>query len=132
MLPLHHPEPENAPGGYVHLLRPCTPLAIFDQFQTGVNSLKFLLFQAYAIVPLEQYEFAAGSGSKLDSTATMVWRLRKTFLISEPGMRRCRSACGAAPLGRTAQLAEPAQGLAIRLFSQQADVQPLLAVGHRR
>jgi hypothetical protein len=53
--------------------------AIFDQFQTRVKCLKFLLFQAYAIVPLEQYEFATGARTEPHLTATMARRLPKLF-----------------------------------------------------
>jgi len=45
--------------------------AIFDQIPTVVKYLKFLLFQAYAIVLFEQYEFAAVTGRRLHSAATM-------------------------------------------------------------
>jgi hypothetical protein len=66
--------------------------AIFDQIQTRVKYLKFLRFQANAIVLLEQYEFAAVARTPRHSIATMIACLPKLFLISKRGMRRCRTA----------------------------------------
>ena len=52
---------------------------IFDQIQTVVKYLKFLIFQAYAIVLFGQYEFAAVTGRQPRSAATMTRWLPVTF-----------------------------------------------------